>query len=170
MNIRTKFLRYEFAWISVQAAFQHAGIYSDNVSETQKIEFRKFLEKRIDEISEGYCQPVAESMHEDNLKMLIHEASDRFRDILQDGHLRFGIVQKLLNLYLKYLWCAGYIEMPPHCPFDSQIIDLLSLPKKILWTELDSIDDYRILIRAAHERAGAKLLSEWELEEFQKTR
>jgi DNA-binding NarL/FixJ family response regulator len=163
------FLRSEFAWLSLQAAFQHAGIYAADVDDEEKIKFKKYFETLIDEISKEYAQPVSDSKHEANILRIKGEISDRFGDLLQGGCFRIGVAQKALNLYLKYLWCAGEIHSPPpNCPFDSRIISKLSLPHKILWTKLDSIEDYRLLVKAAREKAGGLSLSEWELEEFQK--
>jgi DNA-binding NarL/FixJ family response regulator len=168
-NAQRDFLRSEFAWLSLQAAFQHAGIYAADVTEENKIKFKKYFETLIDEISKEYAQPVSDSKHEANILRIKREISDRFGDFLQGGCLRIGVAQKAFNLYLKYLWCAGEIHSPPpNCPFDSLIISKLSLSHKILWTKLDSIDDYRLLVKAAREKAEGLSLSEWELEEFKK--
>ena len=47
-------------------------------------------------------------------------------DVLNGGKLFFGVAQKALNIYLKYLWCSNFDVRPPHCPFDYDIISRLN--------------------------------------------
>jgi hypothetical protein len=62
------------------------------------------------------------------------------------GKINFGIAQKMLNLYLKYMWSLGNIQEPPHFPVDRIIqIKLIrtsqttrDYPIKIeAWTQFD---------------------------------
>jgi hypothetical protein len=48
---------------------------------------------------------------------------------------KYGVAQKLLNLFLKYLWCLGTIAEPPHCPVDRIIIGKTCYKDKN-WTEI----------------------------------
>ena len=105
---------------------------------------------------------------------------------LNGGRLKFGRAQKLLNMYLKYMWCANKTS-PPHCPFDNIIISRLvsemafgergsmaRLQKQKghknvrHWTKSDNPDDYRAWLAAARRVAEGKYrsLSEWELVMF----
>lgn len=107
---------------------------------------------------------------------------------LRGGKLKFGRAQKILNGYLKYLWCAGRINTPPHCPFDDRVI-LRALPKRDdkfwlkygglgflerrqkhirlwHWSQSDSLYDYQIWTAASAEmqkRANFDNIAEWEL-------
>jgi hypothetical protein len=72
----------------------------------------------------------------------------------------------MINLHLKYLWVAGLINEPVHCPIDGIIRDLACIQYD--WTRSDSIEDYKSGIVALKAVAGTKSLSQWELEEFRR--
>ncbi|MGI9337238.1 MAG: hypothetical protein ACR2P4_01845, partial [Gammaproteobacteria bacterium] len=109
---------------------------------------------------------------------------------LASGGMKFGHVQKLLNKYLKYMWCAGKMPRPPACPFDGRILKwhlprrknafwqelhpggnrhLAKQPKHKnirLWSQSDSIEDYLVWLAAGDEmrkRLNYNSLAEWEL-------
>jgi hypothetical protein len=69
--------------------------------------------------------------------------------------LNRGIAQKLLNLYLKYLWCVGYIVEPPHCPIDRIIIGKTSFRDRLNWTEMGEAE-YREVIGEMTSLARSK--------------
>jgi len=54
--------------------------------------------------------------------------------------------------------------MPPHCPFDSIIIGCFPEFTGMNWTQLDNIDDYKKLVKAARDAAQSETIAEWELE------
>ena len=134
-----------------------------------KEEFRKCLKKRLEGYGKEYryCN-VKEEDHEKNIESLASIMSHCHGGILKDGRFRIGSAQKALNLYLKYLWCLGKIDMPPHCPIDGVILEYLKCDDK--WTELDCIKKYRHIIKKAKERAGAHPLACWELTTFNQQR
>jgi hypothetical protein len=84
--------------------------------------------------------------------------------LLADDQPTFGVSQKALNLFLKYLWCFRMINEPPHCPIDGQVL------KRIKWTgvpwPLMTKKDYLAAIRQTKNVAGEIRLCEWELSEF----
>lgn len=77
-----------------------------------------------------------------------------------------GIAQKLLNLQLKYLWCAGFIGVPPHCPVDRIIISKTYLRDRFNWTQIDGISEYQKAIEAIRSVAQHKSIAVWELENY----
>ena len=110
--------------------------------------------------------------------------TDEHGGSLADGNMRFGFAQKLLNMYLKYMWCAGEMPTPPHCPFDRRIIfgalpnhqdefwGALGQMGEITWnwTQSDSVEDYLVWLAAADEmkkHGKYNSLAEWELFEFE---
>lgn len=151
---------------AIMAALQRSGTYSNGAKDSDRSEFRKALSRRLMELSEKYKQEVPEPEHIENIKFLATELSSEFAHILDKSCFRIGIAQKALNSYLKYLWCTDKIPAPPHCPFDSIIIDKLPSCKRIKWTLLDDISEYKQIVSAAREKAGKKTLAQWELEEF----
>ena len=108
---------------------------------------------------------------------------------MEGGKLKFGRAQKLLNMYLKYMWCANKIpKIPPHCPFDDIIInwrlpgredplwDELGGWDKLekspehdniwTWTQSDDVEHYLVWLAAAEktrQRTCYGSLAEWEL-------
>ena len=84
---------------------------------------------------------------------------------------RYGIAQKLLNLYLKYLWCIKLIHTPPHCPIDRIIINKLKL--KCNWTQINDEKYYRRIIEKIKKtikldevHSPNESIAEWELKVY----
>lgn len=159
-----KFINNAFCSMSIMAALQRSKTYSNRAKDSDRREFREELSQLLMKLSEKYKQEVAESKHIENIKFLAAALSDKFAHILDRGRFRIGSAQKALNSYLKYLWCAGKIVTPPHCPFDSIIIDKLPGCEGIKWTLLDDISEYRQIVSAARKKAGEETLAQWELE------
>jgi len=139
------------------------SVYKKGVQENDKNKLKNLLRETLDNYSKIYKDKVNEKHHIENIKRFAEDITDKYARILQDNRFRIGRAQKLLNLYLKYLWTLGLIPKPPHCPFDSVIISRLGLDIK--WTQLDSIEDYKLLVKRAKEAAERNGLSiaEWEL-------
>lgn len=135
--------------LSVNASFQRANVYSESPSPIRKVYFKRMLKGFIDNIIIEYGKrEVSESTHIENIKS-ISEYSKCFEDILANGKLNFGVSQKLLNLYLKYMWCLGIITItPPHFPVDSIIQRKLNL-KVIPWTKMNDEKNYLKVISHA---------------------
>ena len=111
-----------------------------------------------------YQSPVTEEEHLSNLIRLADDFTSKFPHFLKNKRFRIGIAQKALNLYLKYLWCADLISQPPHCPFDSIVINRLPNCSDLRWTSIDTIEDYQRLVQNARRVADGKSIAEWELE------
>lgn len=160
------FLMHEFFILSIGGAFQRGNIYKkENVSKEDKKAFREGLEKELIKISKLYVEEgVLGDKHIENINKLINFSKNK--EILNRERLKFGIAQKLLNLYLKYLWCSGNIEIPPHCPFDRIILEKLGI--KSNWTQLDNLELYKKWVESARivaEKNNLKI-AEWELDVF----
>lgn len=149
---------------SIGGAFLRGNIYESNIRTNDKDKFKELLKEKLREYIELYKNKVNSEQHIKNIKKLSEEISRQQQEILQGGCFRIGTTQKVLNLYLKYLWVLGEIPKPPHCPFDSIIIDELGL--SIKWTELNDIEIYeQQLVKEVDKKAKAENLSiaEWEL-------
>jgi hypothetical protein len=83
--------------------------------------------------------------------------------------MKIGHAQKGLNLYLKYMWCAGWIPEPPHCPYDRIVLQFVPECKNMLWTKLDSMADYNRIVECSKIAACGKSLSIWELEIYNRS-
>jgi hypothetical protein len=129
-----------------------------------RAEFRNSLATLVQLYSVQYLVGVDEAKHLANIEAISNEMSDRFGPILRGGRFRIGIAQKVLNLYIKYLWCANdNFPLPPHCPVDRIILQAAG--NNGAWTRLDSIGEYNKWIKGIRKIASENRLSvaEWEL-------
>src|SRR5690606_17660432 len=118
-----KFLLEEILMLSINGAFQTRGesIYedcNDKKRENIRNDIKNFLTNEIYKIdSKRYSK--------DEVKILIDKlkelAEKNHKEILKNEKFRIGISQKIINLFLKYLWVIGKKEMPPLCPIDGII-------------------------------------------------
>lgn len=167
--MKEDFLLKELWFLSVSAAFQRANVYVEKANETQRADFKKALFSEVYKISEQYKSNNSEKQHIENIKSVI-EFSKKTSQILQNGALSFGVAQKLLNLFLKYLWCLGKISVPPHFPVDRIIQYRLGIKEKdiVSWTkDIKSEQDYLPIIEKAREvlkQTNITSIAELELE------
>ena len=113
--MKKQFLLNEIWNLSISGAFQRANVYDTGCKdEKSKNDCKKRLKKLIIEIAEQYKKEVDEKTHLENIQR-VFEFTD---SCLTNGKLNFGVSQKLLNLYLKYLWCLEMIPTPPHFPIE----------------------------------------------------
>ena len=108
---------------------------------------------------------VQEATQIKNIERIADSLTRRHSGLLIDHRFRIGPTQKALNLYLKYMWCAGHIAMPPHCPVDAVVLKSLKLSQPISWTKMYSIQQYTEVIAALKVIAAPSSLAEWELGE-----
>lgn len=115
-----------------------------------------------------YAKGCTEEDHYVNIGKLEKWGSHHGADLLSNGY-PFGIAQKLLNVYLKYQWCSGWIPEPPHCPIDRTILKKLRMDNRLIWTTMKE-SDYRIAIDHLKRIALKEKLSpaRWELREFRR--
>ena len=161
---------------TLDGAFQRANIYkkSGDITTAQKKHFRDFLAfqlkltlSRILIISD-----YTDNHHFEIITQFSETVSEKHKNILEDGRLRIGHAQKLINLYWKLSWLLKKdIPKPVHCPFDSIIIS--KLPKEvrhITWTKMDRIDDYKALVAACREMLTVSdtsyCITDWELKVY----
>lgn len=121
-----EFLFFEFAQFSIQASLatrkSENAIYSRDLavfSGKRKSELRECIRQELMIIGTRYqYQAVSEVEHIAQIQKFTMTISTRFRAILKDGEFRFGISQKIVNLFLKYLWTSENAVRPVHCPID----------------------------------------------------
>ncbi|WP_122034659.1 hypothetical protein [Aliivibrio sp. EL58] len=151
---------------SVRAALSRCKTYSsDNPRDRKK--FRDDFREMVVNLSKEYSTSVSQSKHEINIVNISNVLSQKHGHILVNGRLRIGQAQKALNLYLKYLWCLGRLEItPPNCPVDSIVLNGANL-KGCLWTHLDCIETYNSWCLSISKHAkvnGFASAQEWELQ------
>lgn len=164
-----QFLEGEFLTLTVDAAIGHGTpTYVPNPTPEQRIALGRALRNGLRRLVPRYSGVVDEQEHVQNIKALASDVASHCAPFLVGGRLRFGRAQKALNLYLKYLWCAGRIPVPPHCPFDTIVIERLwaRLPpeyRTASWTAVEDDAPYLAWVSAASKVAGPETLADWEL-------
>lgn len=163
---KKEFLYDELFSLTIMATAQRGHLYKASATTLDKTGFRQSLRQTLTELALGYTTPKTDGEHEAHIVSLATVLSRSHSAVLLDGRFRIGSAQKALNLFLKYLWCLGEVDTPPHCPFDYRIIQMLPRAARCNWTMLDSIDAYHTLVSAARQKAEGRSLSEWELEAY----
>lgn len=180
--MKAKFLNNEIWVLTFGGGFQRANIYKEEIPISARKKFREELRNHIESlVKELYQRKITEDAHLKNIQSIVEFS----RDCKLDGYtvpLNFGVAQKLLNLYLKYLWCAGQLEITPlHFPVDRLIQGVLNdeakkadIQKQELkaWTQFEDETDYMKVIRFAEKVRDKNFngipLAEMELEIFQR--
>jgi hypothetical protein len=131
-------------------------------------DFLESYEKMI--ISDG----MKEDVHLKKISELPDKLTQNYSIILHEGFFRIGIAQKIINLFLKYMWSLGRIPEPCHCPIDgivkSKILKENPAVKLADWTALNSIDEYKSYINIIKELSSKNGISvaRWEYENWQR--
>lgn len=169
--MKEQFLLNEMWTLTFGAAFQRASVYKEGIDETKKeplkVEIRSYVEDKLD--PQYVNGNVTDKQHIENIYLLSNQTND-FDEILNGGQLNFGVSQKLLNLHLKYLWCLGKIEIPPHFPVDRRIQETLKLKPVLPWTDFQDETDYMRIINSVKQRLDKnyKTVAEYELKHFER--
>ncbi len=161
-----RFLHDEFYGLTLGATVQRAKVYADGVADPDRRVFQRRLQQQLEASALRYKDPQDDANHVAQIEQLATSLSSECRGVLRGGRFRIGPAQKALNLFLKYLWCAGEIGPPPHCPFDYRIIQRLKLSQRINWTDLDDSATYMALVKAARAQAAPLALPDWELQTY----
>lgn len=151
---------------------QRGKLYRDGSSDVLRDAFREALRKALERLAKQYKKKVSSHQHCANIKKLADGLSASDKGALKGRRFRIGSAQKALNLYLKFMWCLGRIERPPHCPFDSRVLSKNPNCEKVKWTKLDSIIEYKRIAGEAEQFARTEgfSLADWELRHYQGTK
>ncbi len=176
--MKEEFILSEIWLLTIGAAFGRANVYNHDLDDMQRNDFKEDLRNKVVEISNSYkSKSISEEEHIKNINSII-QYSEKYEKLLQGGKLNFGVSQKLLNLYLKYLWCLNILNFPPpHFPVDRRIQEYLKIKPLYSWTRsLFEKDEYLEVINKAREalhtdknKNGAKNIAELELGLFKRS-
>ena len=170
---RLSFLEYEFTTSSLLAAFatrrKTHPIYAVTASEDQRDGVKKWVRIQLVALGRRYQSgDLTETQHIEAIRNLAAEASTNHGETLHQRRFRFGVAQKLVNLYLKYLWAAGIVKDVHHCPLDGIISNREKLAYE--WTTGESEVEYLQAIFKLQSRVGEESLQSWETRTFQEAR
>jgi len=171
MNIQDQFLRNEFWILSWNASVQRAVRYAKSKTEKDRRAFRQFVIEHCERvIIPRYKNGQTEAEHVANVVELRDIASSyRDQELLAKPY-NIGVAQKLLNLQLKYLWCANLVEIPPHCPVDRIILGYTRLKNQVNWTTMTCVSEYEEVVEAIRATAGDTPIAIWELATYDRRR
>ncbi len=173
MNLnKSTYLESSIWGLTIEPALkQHKLIYNVNSTPGLKLKFKKYLHEEVQTIFIGYnlVEPVTRNQHAKNIVKLSN-ASSVHSHILENERLNIGTCQKILNLYLKQMWCAGILHHePPDFPIDRIILKRIGI-KDINWTEITQINEYKNIIAKAEEYVNKNMngysLAQFELEAY----
>lgn len=150
-------------------------IYNPNIDkkylDKKKEEMHRDIKQHLVDIGKNYAvDKVNDDQHIKNINELKNYITTKYEQVLFEGKLRFGVAQKILNLYLKYLWALDWINSPPpHCPIDGQISNELKSSYK--FAKSDDVDEYKEIIIKANQTAknNGVGIAEWETNKFLET-
>lgn len=166
MTVKDKqisFLKHEFASLAWNGAVQHAGVYKDNIQEEKRAKNAK--EALINFEKTEYEKQVTSSEQFQKIEKFSACLKEKCGDIFHDDRL-FAVSQKALNLYLKYLWCAGILAFEPsHCPIDNVV--LAKIGKKLGWHNMTH-EQYQEIMKEIDKKAERKGIAVLELEIWNK--
>ena len=154
--MKDKILKNEFWSLSLKGSLQRASIYSKDeeqisYSEEFRHTFRTGLREFIETmIVNDYEIGVTEEKHLSNIMALKEHAEFIGQGIIHNNTFNYGVAQKLLNLYLRYLWLGDFIKEPVHFPVTNQIQECLMMGKEsISWTKMTKVEEYMRVINKA---------------------
>jgi hypothetical protein len=174
MNAQEDFLLGELWMLAWGASVQHANLYQRGYSSgTQPVS--KNAQRLSDhlfaylssEIIPNYTGRLEEEQHYKYIDNLIVYANSAGSRVLGELGYKYGVAQKLLNLFLKYLWCIGKIAEPPHCPVDRIIIGKTRY-KGRNWTQIVRRSEYEEIIEDIRRLANLEgtSIAQWELSNY----
>ena len=120
---------------SIQAAFQRGSVYAVNISTGERDLLKESIKRELEEFTESYSITVSEANHIENIKQLSRRITQEHEGVLRDGELRIGTAQKLLNVYIKFLWCLNEATQPEHCPINGIVLRKIRV-NNCSWTKL----------------------------------
>ncbi|SEG43240.1 hypothetical protein [Algoriphagus boritolerans] len=142
-----EFLKLQLWKSTMRASISRAGeIYTPGTTAKKKSRFRVELLSFVTEMIRDHYETKTsdDQTHLENISKLKDFASG-FGFVM----LRFGHAQKILNLFLKYLWCLGYVQEPPHFPVDRLIQKRLRIQNFSNWTNEMEKEGYMKVIEEA---------------------
>ncbi len=156
---------------TLNGALQRGKVYKKGLPDNKKAVFRKSLAKELGIVMQKVQQKQTynDAAHFKTIERFATHISKNYGDVLHQRKLRIGTAQKMINLYWKMSWLLHQQHMPPiHCPFDSVVIKQLDTSvQHIRWTTSNSMEDYKLLVKAAKKVAGNNVsIAEWELENY----
>ena len=166
IEYRNEFLKNEFWLLSWSGASQRANIFPKDLSEKDRKLFRDNVKKIVFKLFDVFR--LIDNLFESELNDHISQLVEKHNTVKTNFNI--GHSQKLINLMLKYYWCAGWLRFePPHCPIDRIILSKAKIKvesKTPSWTKIKNISEYENYIGLLKNVAYPLSLARWELKTF----
>lgn len=163
---KREFMHREICALCFLASFGMARRIPFYKKDADREAIREYIRDELWELSIKYSRKVEENEHIKTIETFQNEVNKKFLGMLARNGLTFGRAQKLINLYLKYMWVCGFIKEPPHCPIDSIIIGKLGREVRgFRFTNMGK-DDYKKVLLGIKKIKGEQSIAEWELQVF----
>mgnify|MGYP001607474139 FL=1 len=166
---KREFMHREVCALCFLASFGMARRIPFYKKDANREAIRKYIRDELWELSIKYSRKVEENEHIKTIETFQNEVNKKFLGALARNGLTFGRAQKLINLYLKYMWVCGFIKEPPQCPIDSIIIkELKKLGREVRGLRFTNMgkDDYKRVLSEIKKIKGEQSIAEWELQVF----
>lgn len=170
---RKTFLHNEILLLTLSGALARNPVYRKTSTPNEREDFRKYVKKwLIKKCSEEYMnksESIDKDQHKRHLEEFKKDIELNYKHVLRNNIITFGTVQKLLNLYLKYMWCLDEnMPTPPHCPVDRKILHKAKI-HDINWTQMDKPQyEYAIEKISQISKIEGISIAEWELVNFKR--
>lgn len=157
---------------TVNAALQRACVYRDEADLELRSEFKAAAKKWLLGFGDKYRRStVSQALWCAEIESLSEMLTQEFGPYLRDGRVRFGVCQKMVSLYLKYLWLITNDDdkKPLYAVIDRGIMRVAGIPKAPNWTLLDDRRDYIQIVEAidSYARKGGHVDGAyWEADEW----
>lgn len=140
--------------------------YAADATSEERENVRIWLRKQLIAVGKHYqSRNLNEAEHLEQIRRFAADVTMIHGHLLHGGKFRFGVAQKLMNLYLKYLWSAGVVKLLHHCPLDGLIASESGIGYE--WTTSDSESAYTGAISKLRAYVGGEPLPTWEVRIFQ---
>jgi hypothetical protein len=156
---------------SVNAALQRASVYDGSADVQLKREFKEKAKQWLVTFGDCYSRKKASKKNWCNkVQSLANTLTGEFGNYLTGKRLTIGVSQKMISLYLKYLWLCGEDDKKPlFAVLDRKIMKVAGVKNPPNWTKLDDIKKYKCIVSTIDTFAKSKNYSdgaEWEAEKW----
>jgi len=139
------FVHLMYLRMSIHSALGRGNVYSTTATAEDKVAFKITCAEKLTQLGNRYFAWEYDlDRYIDEITTLCDSLSSLYGPILAQGRFRIGTAQKMISLYLKYLWLGGESAKKPLCAvLDRGVLALSGYPNPPLFTELDDPQIYR---------------------------
>ncbi len=142
-STKEKFMHNIIVRSTLDGSLQRSYIYAEMCDEKDKKQFRNALAFELTQTLQMIIEKknYSDSDHYDAIENFSARISEKNSWLLKDN-----------------------FKEPIHCPFDRLVIQRLDKKvRKLCWTKMNTIDEYKLIVEAAKVEAAGNSLANWEL-------